>query len=116
MKDAAEMTRLVAESLGIAEKGVYVCSTGVIGTPMPMDRVRPKLPELASAAGTASFDDVAAAIMTTDTFPKILSVRKKIGGKQVTIAGICKGAGMIAPNMATMLGLLLRIRRLTRRP
>lgn len=107
MKDAAEMTRLVAESLGIAEKGVYVCSTGVIGTPMPMDRVRPKLPELASAAGTASFDDVAAAIMTTDTFPKILSVRKKIGGKQVTIAGICKGAGMIAPNMATMLGFII---------
>lgn len=107
MKDAAEMTQLVAESLGIAEKSVYVCSTGVIGTPMPMDRVRAKLPELASAAGTASFDDVAAAIMTTDTFPKILSVRKKIGGKQVTIAGICKGAGMIAPNMATMLGFII---------
>lgn len=107
MKDAAEMTQIVAESLGVAEKSVYVCSTGVIGTPMPMDRVRPKLPALAAAAGAATFDDVAAAIMTTDTFPKILSVRKKIGGKQVTIAGICKGAGMIAPNMATMLGFII---------
>jgi len=107
MKDAAEMAQIVGQALGIAEKSVYVCSTGVIGTPMPMERVRPKLPELASAAGTALFDDVAAAIMTTDTFPKILSVRKKIGGKQVTIAGICKGAGMIAPNMATMLGYII---------
>ncbi len=107
LKDAAETARIVAQSLLLPESAVYVCSTGVIGTPMPMDRIRAKLPELAGLAGSASFDDVAAAIMTTDTFPKILSMRKKIGGRQVTIAGICKGAGMIAPNMATMLGYVI---------
>ncbi len=107
LKDAAETARIVAQSLLVPENAVYVCSTGVIGTPMPMERIRAKLPELAGLAGSASFDDVAAAIMTTDTFPKILSVRKKIGGRQITISGICKGAGMIAPNMATMLGYVI---------
>ncbi|KAF0183111.1 MAG: glutamate N-acetyltransferase / amino-acid N-acetyltransferase [Nitrospirae bacterium] len=107
LKDAEETAKIVGAALSVAEKAVYVCSTGVIGMPMPMSRLRPKLPELAAAAGNALFDDVAAAIMTTDTFPKILSIRKKIGGKPVTITGICKGAGMIAPNMATMLGFII---------
>ncbi|HSW64323.1 MAG TPA: bifunctional glutamate N-acetyltransferase/amino-acid acetyltransferase ArgJ [Dissulfurispiraceae bacterium] len=107
LKDAEETAQIVGDALSLPGKAVYVCSTGVIGMPMPMDRLRPKLPELAATAGNASFDDVAAAIMTTDTFPKILSMRKKIGGKLVTIAGICKGAGMVAPNMATMLGYII---------
>jgi glutamate N-acetyltransferase/amino-acid N-acetyltransferase len=86
---------------------VYVCSTGVIGTPMPMDRIRPRIPELAAALGNMTLADVAAAIMTTDTFPKITSRQIKIGGRTITIAGICKGAGMIQPNMATMLGFII---------
>ena len=82
---------------------VYVSSTGVIGTPMPMDRIRPKIPELVSSLGKLFFRRCCAAIMTTDTFPKIVKKRVKIGDQTGTIAGICKGAGMICPNMATML-------------
>ncbi len=107
MKDAAEMCRLVAESKGIRPDRVYVCSTGVIGTPMPMDRIRPAISGLVENIGRMSFCDVAAAIMTTDTFPKIAARQLVIGGKTVTISGICKGAGMIQPNMATMLAFIL---------
>jgi glutamate N-acetyltransferase/amino-acid N-acetyltransferase len=107
MKDAEEMGRVAAASRKIKPEMVYVCSTGVIGTPMPMDRIRPRIPELAAALGNMTFADVAAAIMTTDTFPKITSRRIKIGGRTITIAGICKGAGMIQPNMATMLGFII---------
>jgi glutamate N-acetyltransferase/amino-acid N-acetyltransferase len=107
MKDAEEMGRLAAASRRIKPEMVYVCSTGVIGTPMPMDRIRPRIPELAAALGNMTLADVAAAIMTTDTFPKITSRQIKIGGRTITIAGICKGAGMIQPNMATMLGFII---------
>jgi glutamate N-acetyltransferase/amino-acid N-acetyltransferase len=97
------MSKLVAGLHGIRADSVYVCSTGVIGTPMPMERIRSKISTLVESLGMATIDDVAAAIMTTDTFPKIVSKRKKIGNKMVTITGICKGAGMIQPKMATML-------------
>jgi glutamate N-acetyltransferase / amino-acid N-acetyltransferase len=107
MKDAAEMSGLVAGVKGIKADRVYVCSTGVIGTPMPMDRIRAKIPELVSNLGEMTFYDVATAIMTTDTFPKIVSKQMNIGSKTVTISGICKGAGMIQPNMATMLAFII---------
>jgi glutamate N-acetyltransferase / amino-acid N-acetyltransferase len=106
MKDALEMSKLVADLKGIRAAKVYVCSTGVIGTPMPMERIRSKISVLVESLGKATVDDVAAAIMTTDTFPKIVSKRKKIGDKMVTITGICKGAGMIQPKMATMLSFI----------
>jgi glutamate N-acetyltransferase/amino-acid N-acetyltransferase len=106
MKDALEMSKLVADLKGIRADKVYVCSTGVIGTPMPMERIRSKISVLVESLGKATVDDVAAAIMTTDTFPKIVSRRKKIGDKMVTITGICKGAGMIQPKMATMLSFI----------
>ena len=102
-KAARETAGLAASHLGLKERSVYVCSTGVIGTPMPMERIRPKIEELARNLGASSVGDAAAAIMTTDTFPKIVSKRMKLGGKTATITGICKGAGMICPNMATML-------------
>ncbi|MCL4537569.1 MAG: bifunctional glutamate N-acetyltransferase/amino-acid acetyltransferase ArgJ [Nitrospirae bacterium] len=103
MKDAVEMAELAATALGLKPNNAYVCSTGVIGTLMPMERIRPKVSELANNLGKASIDDVAAAIMTTDTFPKTISKRIKIDGKTITISGVCKGAGMICPDMATML-------------
>lgn len=103
MKDALEMTALTAKTLGLKQGDVYVCSTGVIGTPMPMERIQPKITELAGNLGKAGIDDVAAAIMTTDTFPKAISKKIKINGTAVTISAVCKGAGMICPNMATML-------------
>jgi len=107
MQDAIETSELVAKSLKTKPSLVYVCSTGVIGTLMPMHKIRPKISELAVNSGKARLEDVAAAIMTTDTFPKIISKKIKIGNKLGVIAGICKGAGMIAPKMATMLCFIL---------
>lgn len=103
MKHAVEMAEMTAKTLGVKADRVYVCSTGVIGTPMPMERIRFKITELADNLGRRTIDDVAAAIMTTDTFPKAISKVMKIDGKTITISGVCKGAGMICPNMATML-------------
>lgn len=103
MIDAIEMTELTARALGLKPNSVYVCSTGVIGTPMPMEKIRPKIIELVNNLGKSNVEDVAAAIMTTDAFPKAVSKRIKIDGKTIVISGICKGAGMICPNMATML-------------
>jgi glutamate N-acetyltransferase/amino-acid N-acetyltransferase len=106
MKDALEMSKLVADLKGIRADKVYVCSTGVIGTFMPMERIRSKMSMLVKSLGKATVDDVAVAIMTTDTFPKVVSSRKKIGDKMVTITSMCKGAGMIQPKMATMLSFI----------
>ena len=103
MEDALLMTDLVAGGLKIRPSDVYVCSTGVIGTPMPMDRVQSKIPDLVADIGRSSLDDIARAIMTTDTFPKMVKKRVKVGNRTGSIAGICKGAGMICPHMATML-------------
>ena len=103
MHDAVEMSRLAANGLKLKPSLLYISSTGVIGAPMPMDRIRPKIPELIANLGRFSLGDVAVAIMTTDTFPKIIQRKVKIGNKMGSIAGICKGAGMICPHMATML-------------
>ncbi len=103
MKDAVDMVSLVAKRLNIKPSLVYVCSTGVIGAPMPIERIRPKISELADNLGRATIEDVAEAIMTTDRFPKIVKKKVKMGNKVGSIAGICKGAGMIFPDMATML-------------
>ncbi|RJQ40256.1 MAG: bifunctional glutamate N-acetyltransferase/amino-acid acetyltransferase ArgJ [Nitrospiraceae bacterium] len=105
--DAAETAALTAKNLKIKPALVYVCSTGVIGTLMPMERISSAIPELTSKLGQASLKDVASAIMTTDTFPKVIAKKIKIGNKTGTITGVCKGAGMIAPNMATMLCFIL---------
>lgn len=103
MEDAIEMTKLVADGLKIKSSLVYVCSTGVIGAPMPMERIRPKISELIGNLSLSTVEDIASAIMTTDTFPKIVQKNVKIGSKVGSIVGICKGAGMICPHMATML-------------
>ncbi|TAN42516.1 MAG: bifunctional glutamate N-acetyltransferase/amino-acid acetyltransferase ArgJ [Nitrospirae bacterium] len=103
MDDAVAMSELTASALGLKPSAVYVCSTGVIGTPMPMDRIKAKIPELADKANRHSFLDVATAIMTTDTFAKTSHRQLTVDGKKITISGVCKGAGMISPNMATML-------------
>jgi glutamate N-acetyltransferase/amino-acid N-acetyltransferase len=103
VKDAQDIVAGTSRQLGIGSSLTYICSTGVIGTPMPMQRIFPAIGPLAGDLGNSSFGDIAKAIMTTDTFPKIASRQIKIDGRQGIIAGVCKGAGMIAPNMATML-------------
>ncbi|MDH4230494.1 MAG: bifunctional glutamate N-acetyltransferase/amino-acid acetyltransferase ArgJ [Nitrospirota bacterium] len=106
-KDANEIISHISKQLKISAALIYPCSTGVIGTPMPMERILPSLPALTKNVGNFSLEDVAGAIMTTDTFPKIVIKKIKVGNVTGTISGICKGAGMIAPNMATMLCYIL---------
>ncbi len=93
-----------ARGLGCAEAEVFVSSTGVIGEPLPAEStIVEKLPGLVRALSSGAWEGAARAIMTTDTFPKGASATARIGGRTVTIAGIAKGSGMIAPDMATML-------------
>jgi glutamate N-acetyltransferase / amino-acid N-acetyltransferase len=107
IKNAEEIVSSISKQLKIKSSLVFPCSTGVIGTPMPMERILPAVPALAENLGEYSFDDVAKAIMTTDTFPKIVTKKLKVGNATGTVSAICKGAGMIAPNMATMLCFIL---------
>lgn len=97
------VTSAVAAVLGLPENRVFSSSTGVIGEPLPHDRITAKLKELAGTLDKGAIASAARAIMTTDTFPKGASAEILIGGKAVKIAGIAKGSGMIAPDMATML-------------
>ncbi|HSR36776.1 MAG TPA: bifunctional ornithine acetyltransferase/N-acetylglutamate synthase, partial [Desulfurivibrionaceae bacterium] len=91
--DARETTRLVAAGLGIAEELVQVCSTGVIGQRLPMERISSAVPRLLEGVGEKTLDDLAAAIMTTDTFPKTAVRHGEVNGVPYTIAGTAKGAG-----------------------
>ena len=90
-------------TLGIPASNCFMASTGVIGEPLPAERVTAKLGELAAALSPDRIEDAARAIMTTDTFPKGATATVSLGGVPVTIAGIAKGSGMIAPDMGTML-------------
>ncbi|MEL6550730.1 MAG: bifunctional glutamate N-acetyltransferase/amino-acid acetyltransferase ArgJ [Pseudomonadota bacterium] len=93
----------VADATGCAPERVFTASTGVIGERLPHARIEARMAALAEGLGTATFEAAARAIGTTDTFAKGATATAKIGGKSVTIAGIAKGSGMIAPDMATML-------------
>jgi glutamate N-acetyltransferase/amino-acid N-acetyltransferase len=107
MDDALETCRLVALGLGIPDETTLVASTGVIGVPIPMERIRKGIPALIAGLEKGTLADLATAIMTTDTFPKLETRTGEACGKPFTIAGIAKGAGMIMPNMATMLAFLV---------
>ncbi|AUC53751.1 MAG: bifunctional glutamate N-acetyltransferase/amino-acid acetyltransferase ArgJ [Sagittula sp.] len=99
----AAICAAVSAATGLPAERVFTASTGVIGVPLPHDRIIAKLDEAVSALSAEGISDAAAAIMTTDTFPKGASAEVSVGGKTVKIAGIAKGSGMIAPDMATML-------------
>ena len=101
--DARETAVRTAAALGIAEKLVLVCSTGTIGVPMPMDKMRHGIPLAVAALSPQGGPAAARAILPTDTVAKEGALRFAIDGRPVTLAGMAKGAGMIAPNMATML-------------
>ena len=106
MRLAREMSDCAAEALDIAKDDVIVASTGVIGMPLPMDRVKAGVQKAAKALYPDGGHDVAKAIMTTDTVCKEMAVQLRIDGKLVTIGAMAKGSGMIHPNMATMLGFI----------
>ena len=100
---ARETTGLAAELLRIPEGLVLPASTGVIGLPLPVAKIKAALPDLVANLKPEGLPEVARAIMTTDTRPKTASFQGKIGGREFTLAGIAKGSGMIHPDMATLL-------------
>lgn len=97
------ITAAVADVCNIPQSRVFTSSTGVIGEPLPHNRITAVLADLKGALSDKGISDAAKAIMTTDTFPKGARAEVEIDGKTVSIAGIAKGSGMIAPDMATML-------------
>jgi len=107
IEDTMLITEKMAEKINTKKEYVLPLSTGVIGLAMPMDKILPALDELVSNIGKVTPSDVASAIMTTDTFPKLAFRQIEADNKIVTMLGICKGAGMICPNMATMLCTIL---------
>jgi glutamate N-acetyltransferase/amino-acid N-acetyltransferase len=106
-QDAALTAQELGKSLSLPAEDVLVNSTGVIGVPLPMDTLLKGAQDAVRRLGETGWSDAAEAIMTTDTRPKTASATFEVGGTTVTISGMAKGAGMIAPNMATMLGFIV---------
>ena len=104
MADAQEMVKQTAKLLSISPQTILVSSTGIIGVTLPMAKVSAGIQQAVSKLSVEGYDSAMQAIMTTDTFAKTIAYEFKLGGMPVRIAGIAKGAGMIHPNMATMLG------------
>jgi glutamate N-acetyltransferase/amino-acid N-acetyltransferase len=103
---ARETCAGVAKLLDVEDSQVLPVSTGVIMEPLPVDRIKPALPQCIADLSADHWASAAEAIMTTDTVPKAISRQAVIDGRTVTVTGIAKGAGMIQPNMATMLGII----------
>ncbi|MCA9526764.1 MAG: bifunctional glutamate N-acetyltransferase/amino-acid acetyltransferase ArgJ [Myxococcales bacterium] len=106
-RDADRMGALAAAALGCAPGEVMVASTGVIGAPLPMEKLEAGIPRALDAATADGLAAFSRAIMTTDTRPKVRTGVIEAGGRRFQVAGAAKGAGMIHPNMATMLGFLV---------
>jgi len=106
-KDARNMISWVARRLRIDETLIFPASTGVIGVPLPLRKIEDRVPELIQSLSPDGWMNAVEAIMTTDAFPKIEAATCRIKGKIVKLCGMVKGAGMIRPNMATMLSFLV---------
>lgn len=104
--DAKEMANITASCLNVAPSNVYVASTGVIGAAMPMEKIKQGIQAAVKNLSVQGGELAVKAIMTTDTFTKSRAYEFKLGGKTVKMAGIAKGAGMIQPNLATMLSFI----------
>lgn len=104
----ATARKLAQELGGFDPTQILVCSTGVIGAPLRVEKILNAVPQLVQARSTepGAFEEFARAIMTTDTRPKWAAAKCRVGGREVRILGCAKGSGMIQPNMATMLGFL----------
>jgi len=103
LEDARTMARAAAQALGIAENLVLTASTGVIGAPLAVEKIQAAMPELVQSLSADGIHEVARAIMTTDTVPKIVFRKGRLDGREFTVVALAKGAGMIRPDMATML-------------
>ncbi len=107
LKDARRLSRQVSQALSIPDSQVFLASTGVIGKRLPMTRMTKAVPSLIQSLSPHGLPKVSEAIMTTDTFPKLISEEASIGKKKVHLVGMAKGAGMMHPDMATMLCFVL---------
>ncbi len=107
LQDALAMSRCLSGRLKIEDELVLVASTGVIGHRLPLDKIKKGVPELVRGLRPGGIAAAEEAIMTTDRFPKIAWLRRPIGGRDVTVCGMAKGAGMIQPHMATMLAFVM---------
>lgn len=103
IRDAETMASLSASELGISKDLVLVASTGVIGEPLPMKKIESAVPNLVRSLQPGGIPDLANSIMTTDTVPKMVSGQGVVEGKSFIVTGVAKGAGMIRPDLATML-------------
>ena len=103
MQAALRMGKAAADGLDVSEDEVLVASTGVIGEPLPVEKIESAVPGLIDTMHPDGVLNLAQAIMTTDTVPKVISRRGELDGKSFTVTGVAKGAGMIRPDMATML-------------
>ena len=106
LENARRMCAATAAALGLAHSDVLVCSTGLIGAQLPIEKIEAGIPQLASSLADDGGRDAALGIMTTDTYPKHCAVEVPLAAGTVTVGAIAKGAAMIAPNMATMLALV----------
>ena len=107
IENCRETQRLVAEAVGVQPHEIVPLSTGVIGAQLKMDLWRAAVPALARSLGTQDAEGFTRAFMTTDAFPKFVTRQVRLSGGEVRLAGMAKGAGMICPNMATMLSVVL---------
>jgi glutamate N-acetyltransferase/amino-acid N-acetyltransferase len=107
LRDARRVSALIGKRLGIHENLVFPASTGVIGSPLPMKKIEERIPELMDCLSPEGWMNTVEAIMTTDTFPKVEAAACRLKGKRVKLCGMAKGAGMIRPNLATMLSFLV---------
>ena len=103
IRDAKAMAQATAAELDLNPNQVLVGSTGIIGLPMPMERITPRIADLVKGLGRGNNDAISRAIMTSDTKPKTISIEVPLGSKTIRIGAIAKGAGMISPSMGTML-------------
>jgi glutamate N-acetyltransferase/amino-acid N-acetyltransferase len=115
LRDARHSCQALAELTGLTAAEVLPFSTGVIGERLPLDRLLGALPDALKSLSPGGWEAAARAIMTTDTRPKIRSVRTRLSGSSVTVTGMAKGAGMICPDMATMLAFVTTDARIDRR-
>ena len=106
MANALNLSRAAAKALGVPEEYIFLASTGTIGQQLPVDRPLQAIPAMKNQMKASAWQQAATAIMTTDTFAKVAHRQFNLNGKSATLAGIAKGAGMIHPNMATMLAFL----------
>ena len=106
-KDVRQLTREAARLLGIPSASVLPASTGVIGQALPVDRIKAALPDMVARLRPEGLIEVSEAIMTTDTRTKTAYRQERLWGKKITLAGMAKGAGMIHPDMATLLAFVL---------